>query len=83
MTSFNNEATSWPADEEASRDLVILVYGPVQESLLAVRGSCVPTRCITAVADLARTSTSQWKNEITSQMHSNSSCVDDDQIPNS
>lgn len=41
-----------PADEEASRNLIILINSSVQEVLLAARGPCAPTSCITAMADL-------------------------------
>lgn len=44
-----------PADEEASRDLIILIDSSVQEGLLAARGPCVPTSRITAMADLGWT----------------------------
>lgn len=53
--NLNDKAIGWPADKEASWDLIILIYRPVQESLLAARWSCAPTCCITAMADLCWT----------------------------
>lgn len=44
-----------PADEEASRDLIILINSSVQEGLLAARGPCAPTSRITSMADLGGT----------------------------
>lgn len=41
-----------PADQEACRHLIILVDCSVEEGLLAARGPCAPTSCITAVANL-------------------------------
>lgn len=74
--NFTNEVTSWPADEETGRDLVILINRSVQESLLAVRGSCIPTCCIAAVADLARANTSQWKDKIFTLENNNYTVID-------
>lgn len=67
--SFNDKAIGWPADEEASWDLIILIYRPVQESLLAARGSCAPTCCITAMADLGRTGIASVVSERNSTKH--------------
>lgn len=53
--NLNDKAIGWPADEEASWDLIILIYRSVQKSLLAARGSCAPTCCIAAMTNLGWT----------------------------
>lgn len=55
----NGEEIGRPADEEASRDLIILINSSVQEGLLAARGPCAPASRITAMADLDRTNRTQ------------------------
>lgn len=59
FTNPNGKEIGRPADEEASRDLIILINSSVQEGLLAARGSCAPTSRITAMADLDGTNTTQ------------------------
>lgn len=60
-----------PADEEASRDLIILINSSVQEVLLAAGGPCAPTSGITAMADLGgtnkRPTVKMQENNIVSQ----------------
>lgn len=52
-----------PADEEASRDFIILINSSVQEVLLAARGPCAPTSGITAMADLGGTNKKQTNSK--------------------
>lgn len=55
----NDKEIGQPANEEASRDLIILVNSSMQEGLLAARGPCAPTCCVTAMADLDWTNMTQ------------------------